>query len=149
MKGVITSCAVIVVIVLIVEIFCPAKVMKKSLYMAFSLIMLVVIVSSIKNAFKNPSEGFYQNLSLKIESSSDSILSSSAQRTKNNIEKALLSAGINVVSIDMDYYIDEYKVIVNQVEVNIENEEDKVNALKIIKETTNLAEGDLKICATS
>ena len=149
MKGFVTSCAIVVVAILVVEIFCPAKVMKKSLYMAFGIISVMVLVQGATNLFKPNNEFGADNISLKLEESGVNILSLGAERAKVQVIKALESAGVEVIDVDIDYYINELSLVIEGVEVAIKNEKDQETTLKIIKDTMGLMEEQIHICVIS
>jgi len=149
MKEFISSCAVIIVVVLIVEIFCPAKVMKKSLFMAFSLISLVVTVGGIRGLFNSQTNQSFSQINVKIDASSESILSTSATMMEKRIIDALKNEGVYVDDISLNYYINELSIVVESARVEIKNEADKTKTINIICALTGLSEGDISIWVNS
>lgn len=149
MKTFIISSIGLVLVALIVEIFCPAKVMKTSLYMAFSLVALVVIVDGLKGIFKNETAGSLEFPTLKLEQSSSEIFSQSVKSTERQIESTLKNEGITVGQVELDYYVDELKVVITGASVKIDNLQDVEKSKKIIRELTGLKDEEIEIWGSS
>lgn len=149
MKTFIITSIGLVFVTLIVEIFCPAKVMKTSLYMAFSLVALVVIVDGLKGIFKNETAGSLEFPTLKLEQSSSEIFSQSVKSTERQIEGTLKNEGITVGQVELDYYVDELKVVITGASVKIDNLQDVEKSKKIIRELTGLKDEEIEIWASS
>lgn len=148
MKTFIISCFGLVLVSLIVEIFCPAKIMKTSLYMAFSLVVLVVMVDGIKGAFKTDLEN--NNFpSLKLEQSGNAIFSGSVKSTERQIENALKNEGIDVGAVELDYYVNELKVVITGASIKLKDEQDLDKTKEIIKEITGLKDEEIEIWGNS
>ena len=149
MKTFVSSCAVIIIAILIVEIFCPAKVMKKSLYMAFSLAMLVVLVGGIRNLLSAETSGVISDINFRVELSKDSILNESANLMEEQIVKALEESDIRVSDVTLDYYINELSLVFEYVTVEIEEETKKDKAVEIVKNITGLSEKEIDVWVSS
>lgn len=145
MKEFILSLLAIVVLSLLVEIFCPTKVMKKSLTMAFSLVVLIVVSNGIKGIFNSNKNLDLNNYTLKIESLSEDLFSTTVETTKKQIYNALETINIEATDIELDYVITELKVEFVGASVSIKNEEDKKRTMEIIKDITGLEVGDITV----
>lgn len=148
MKVFIVSSLGLVLVSLIVEIFCPAKIMKTSLYMAFGLVALVVMVDGIKGLFKT--DLFESSFpSLRLEQSGNAIFSESVKLTEQQIEKTLKNEGIEAQDVELDYYVDELNVVITSASVKLKNEQDVDKTKEIIKEITGLKDEEIEIWENS
>lgn len=145
MREFIISCMAVVLVALVVEIFCPAKVMKKSLYMALSLVTLVVISSGINGLLSNKSENPLDNLSLNLEASSDSVFVGMVESTEQQILLSLNENGIDCKSVKLDYYVDELSIKYVSAKVKLKEIEEEEKVKEIVSNLTGLKVEDVTI----
>lgn len=145
MKEFILSASSLIIISLVVEMFCPAKVMKKSLYMALSLVVLFVIISGVKNIFTSDNETSFENYTLKLESQGETICLGIIETTESQILNALSENGIETSSVKLDYEVNELRVKITSAQAYIESEEQEAKAKEIIQNLTGLKKEEITI----
>ena len=145
MKEFILSCVAVVLASVIVEIFSPLNKMKKSLYFAFSLVVLLVLTSGIKGTIKKAETLDMSNYHTEIEANVGSLFSSTIEQSETLIVEQLKYNDIVVEDLTLDYEVSELKAKITSASVSILNKEDKTKTKKIIQNLTGLEEGDIKI----
>lgn len=121
MKTFLLSISGIIVLVLVVELFCPTKVMKKSLYMAFSLVVLVLFSSGVISFFSNI-KSYSVNSNFSLGEASEQIIKDKINYTEQNLKKILKNEGVDCKSVSIDYEIDELETQYISVVVYITDE---------------------------
>lgn len=149
MKGFVTNCSIIIILVLVVEIFCPARVMKKSLYMVFSLIILVVVLGGVKDIFTKEESNFIENININLELSKDNLFGDCVYNIESQVQKSLVGAGIKVKNVSIDYSINELSLVFTSAVIEVELEKDKQKALEIVQSITGLDEQEVEIWVNS
>ena len=142
MKGFILAISSLVVVALIIEIFCPVKVMKKSLYLAFSLVVLFVITSGARHLLKRE-DLIFKDYETKIENESLEMFLTIKNNAESQIESVLSEHNIMVSNIDLEYEISEFKISFTQCSVGIDDEEKIEETKKIIQNLTGLEEEEV------
>lgn len=120
-KTFLLSISGIIVLVLVVELFCPTKVMKKSLYMAFSLVVLVLFSSGVISFFSNINSSS-TNTSFSLGETSARIIKDKIDYTEQNLKKILKNEGVDCTSVSIDFEIDELETKYTSVTVYITDE---------------------------
>ena len=145
MRAFIVSLLAVAVFSVIIEIFCPPRFTKTAVYMAVSLAVLIIIAGGIRSLFKAKTNGFGDEMSFKLETTAESILSLGAESTKKEVLLALKKESIEVTSLELDYYIDELQIVYESVNITVEQEMDTNQAKKIVLDLINIDENEVHV----
>ena len=148
MKQFVFCCIAVVLVSLIIEIFCPAKIMKKPVYLALSLSVLFMFATGIRSVFFED-ELKFQSFNFKLNEMSEIMLSTSVEKTKAQIISALNSSGVEVKDVELDYEITELKIEFIKVGVTILNAEDEAKSKEILSNILALEGEQVEIWVNS
>lgn len=149
MRTFLISLLAISVITLVVEVFCPPKTMKKAVLMAVSLSVLAILMNGIAELIKSNESSIENDIKHKFEISSNNILSTSVNHTTNELRKTLENEGIEVVDIGIDYYLDEFSIVYEEIECEVVDSSHKEKAKAIIQQIMNINEERVIVWANS
>lgn len=134
MKNIIYLFVSIILLSLLVELFSPAKKMKKSIMTVFSFVVIFLILSESKNLIGNINN-YNSDFNFSMEDSIDDLMYSNVQNTSVQLIQLLKNEGIDsVYDIKISYEVDNYNIKLISVEVF---ETDDLNNEKIVKILTS------------
>ena len=123
--------------------------MKKSLYMAFSLIVLVVVLGGVKNIFTKDESNFIESINFNLELTKENLFGGCMYNIESQVKNALTGAGVKVKEVSIDYSINELSLVFTSAVVELEQEKDKQTALAIVQSVTGLDEQEIEIWVIS
>lgn len=143
-KEFIYSIIVVAVISLMVELFCPAKVMKKPLYLALTLISLFIIVDGSISLLTNSKKELV-DFEFNLTEFNNPIFGSIVSNTESNIMLALTQNGAEVEKINLEYVVDEFQINYQGCKVKVKSAENEKQYKELVSNLTGLNVGDVVI----
>lgn len=131
MKELISSLVCVVIVALIMELFCPQKYLKTVVMSAFSLVVIVLIISGVKEFInKDYKEEF--NINEEISYSLDIIADSSTKHLENQILNVCSKEGIdNILSVKIKVDIEALNINYSQIKIVVSGDvnQDKIKEI--------------------